>query len=88
MVTLFVIVLAFGIALAGRRCWTHAEEFCRQGREYSERVRQPWRSLFYPRWFWHTGECEFHMRSTGIAAFVMAALLLIIAAIRLLSGHS
>jgi hypothetical protein len=81
------IVGAILLAWVGRYYWTHAEDFCRRGFEYSERIRQPWRSILYPRSFWGSRYCVFHMRVTGFGGFVMALLLLLVAALTVFSGY-
>jgi hypothetical protein len=81
------LVDAILLAWVGRYYWTHAEDFCRRGLEYSQRIRQPWRSLLYPHWFWGTRYGVFQMRLTGIGGFVMAGLLLLVAVLTISSGH-
>ncbi len=60
MVVLTVIAetfVALLLVLAGYFYYTGAEDFCQRGLAYSEKVRQPWRSILYPRWFYGTKRC-------------------------------
>ena len=81
------IIAAVLLACVGRYYWTHAEDFCRRGFEHSQHIRQPWRTLFYPRWFWGTSRCVSQMRATGFGSFVIAVLLLLVAALTVFCGH-
>ena len=90
MVVLTVIAEAFVAALlglAGYLYYTGAEDFCQRTLNYSESVRQPWRSFLYPRWFWGTRRCVQRMRATGVGAMLMGALLLLMAALTILPGR-
>jgi hypothetical protein len=88
MVTAVVLEIIGAVMLAyiGRYYWIHAKEFCRRGLEHSQRVRQPWRSFLYPQWFYGTRYCFVQMRVTGFGDFVMAALLLLVALLTILTG--
>ncbi len=84
MVRLAAIDETFVAALlgsAGYFYYTGAEDFCQRTLNYSERVRPPWRSILYPRWFWGTRRCVRQMQITGVGAMFMGALLLVIAAL-------
>ena len=70
-----------------RYYWTHAEEYCRRGLERSQRIQQPWRSVLYPQWFWGTRRCVFQVRASAVGSFVMALLLLAVAALTFFSRH-
>jgi hypothetical protein len=71
----------------GRYYWTHAEEYCRRGFERSQLIRQPLRSVLYPQWFWGTRRCVFQVRASAVGCFVMALLLVAIAALAFFSRH-
>jgi hypothetical protein len=75
------IVGAILLMWIGRYYWTHAEEFCRRGFERSQRIREPWRSVLYPHWFWGTRRCVFQIRTSAFGSFLMAFLLLAVAAL-------
>jgi hypothetical protein len=90
MVVLIVIAevfVALLLVLAGYFYYTGAEDFCQRDLTYSEKVRQPWRSILYPRWFYGTGRCVFQMRITGIGGMVMGAFMFVVAVITFFSGR-
>ena len=64
-----------------------AEEFCQRVVAQSENMRQPWRSILYPRWYYGTTRRVRHMEITGIGFMVMGAIVLILALMTLLSGR-
>ena len=80
-------VVASVLVWLGYRSWTRAEDIRQQALKHSQGVRQPWRSLLYPQWYWRGDYFIVSMRGAGIGAFMIAIVLLILAAITLLTGH-
>ena len=88
MVVLAIIAETFVALLlvrAGYFYYTGAEDFCQRGLAYFEKVRQPWRSILYPRWFYGTRRCVWQMRMTGVGALLIGGLLFVIAVITVFS---
>jgi hypothetical protein len=75
------------LALGAYFSYADAEASCQRTVAHSEKVRQPWRSILYPRWFYSSGRCVRHTRIASLGGMLMGALLCLIAAITLFSSH-
>jgi hypothetical protein len=81
------LVIATVLVLAGYFQYTGAQDFCQRMMTQGEKVRQPWRSLFYSRWLYGSGRYIRSARVVGIVAILMGVFMFALAMITLFSDR-